>query len=508
MNWFWYGYTEVGGHGLYGEVVAYLRRKVRDFITRQAPYDRLPEQIPYVGHCSLDDGLWLVVGKPSGTGTFYGCVADEREYGRHGFSPYKLISADPPTEPVLAVVGSPLESDEFPLPVDSVDYLQFAARLFEGLGPRERQVTHHSIVSKEQSSDGAFFVFERGSGDACLDEFSREEDEEEVEERSVPVADEIRALRETVAHLTKSVELADQRLRDELAGFGAEFERRIEEGIVVGMRGEMEGVDRVLKSATDWPMRLERVEDAVRAQSDRLDAVKDAVASSPTRKWRVVRIAAVIVILAAVFVSLYSDIDDLKSIASEIRTEVWGPDATLTNVALGVDALKDDVAQVKQTFSDPDGTLIKVAEDIEMMLSDVATVKDVVSGEDGALNRVVADVGAVKTDIEEVKQTFAAPDGKLSQVAAGVAAVKTNMGSVKEMVSGSGGKLTQVIADVGVVKSDVATVKETVSGEPGTLSQVASDVKAMRSDYSEMKQIIELVRQAIIREKTENKDGS
>ena len=466
VNWFRYGYSESGGHDLYGSVNQDYRRRIKEYITEDTPYDRLPVGFPYVGHRSLLDDVWLVLGKPPGTGTFYCCLVDNAKYREHGFSPYQLIVSKPPPVPLLSEIGSGIASDMLPLPVDSVEYLQFAARLFKGLDEPEGMTTHHSIVSRELSSDGAFFLFERGSGDATLERFSMEEVDDAVEPWPDRASEELAELRVKVAELTRTVERADLRLRDavtlpalreELSGIGAEVERRVGqgvtvgireelavvraeverrvgEGVTVGVREELEGIEQVLKRASDWPARLERVEDSLRAQADQFDVVRNILAKPSARKWQVVRGAAVVVVVVGVLASLYSDFDELEEIASDARTAVWGPDATLTGVAADVTELKDDIAQVKQTIFDPKGTLNTVVDDVATMLVDVEKVKEAVSGNGVKLVEVASSVDSVKTDVAGVIEVVTGVDRKLVKVTSKVDSVQTDVEEVKQTV--------------------------------------------------------------------------
>ena len=516
VNWFRYGYSESGGHDLYGSVNPDYRRRIKKYITEDTPYDRLPAGIPYVGHRSLFDDVWLVLGKPPGTGTFYCCLVDDAKYREHGFSPYRLIVSEPPPVPLLSEVGSGITSDMLPLPVDSVEYLQFAARLFKGLDEPEGMTTHHSIVSRELSSDGAFFVFERGSGDATLERFSMEEVDDAVERWPDRASDELAELRAKVAELTRAVERADLRLRDavtlpalreelsgigaeverrvgqgvtvgireELAVVGAEVERRVGEGVTVGIREELEGIEQVLKRASDWPTRLERVEDSLRAQADQFDAIRNILAKPPARKWQFMRGAAVVVVVVGVLASLYSDLDELEEIASDARAAVWGSDATLTGVAADVTELKDDIAQVKQTVFDPKGTLNTVADDVATMLVDVETVKEAVSGDGGKLSEVASAVGSVKTDVAGVMGAVTGTDGKLVEVASAVGSVKTDVAGVMGAVTGADGKLVEVASKVDSVKTDVAGVMGAVTGADGKLVEVASKVDSVKTDVA------------------------
>ena len=481
MNWFWYGYAEKG-HGLYGEVDDFYRPRVKEFIERNAPYDRLPERIPYVGHHLLDDDLWLVLGKPSGIGTFYGCIVDERRYAVHDFSPYRLVSAEPPDEPVLAGVGSPLEWDEFPLPVDSVEYLEYAARLFEGLSTGEKRVTHHSIISKEQPVDGAFFEFAQGSDNAALHEI-------EAGVPPVQVNDEIGVLGKAVADLSRAMERADQRLgdvvtvpllREELAAFGGELERRVGDGATAAVRGELEGIERSLNRTPDPSVRLERVEGALRGLSNQVEAIRNDYMTPPSRVWRVVRIATVAVVFVGVFVSLFTDIDNLRSMASDVRAAVFGPDATLSKVDAGVEAVKKDVEAVKTDVA-------AMKSDVETVKTDVAAVQTGVGEVKTSVGEVKTDVAAVQTGVGEVKTSVGEVKTDVAAVQTGVGEVKTSVGEVKTDVAAVQTGVGEVKTSVGEVKTDIAAVQTGVGEVKTSVGEVKTDVAAVQTGVGEVK---------------------
>ena len=497
MNWFWYGYGE-RGHGLYGEVDDHYFPRVKEFIERYVPYDRLPERIPYVGHCLLDDDLWLVLGKPSGTGAFYGGIVDERQYAEHLFSPYRLVSAEPPDEPILAEIGSRLEWDRFPLPVDSMEYVQYAARLFEGLSPGERRATHHSITSSEQPVDGAFFVFARGSDNAALHEFDGEPPRRED--------DEIEILRKAVADLSSVVDLAGQRLaeavtvpllREELATFGGELERRVGDGATAAMRGELEGFEQALRRAPDSSARLERVEDALRRLSDQVEAVRTDYATGPNKAWRVVRVGAVVVVFIGLFVSLYSNLDGLKSMASDVREAVFGGDSTLSKVDTGVETVKDDVEAMKTDVAAVKAEVEAVKSEVKAVQTSVGEVKTDVAGVQGSVGEVKTDVAGVQASVGEVKTDVAGVQASVGEVKTGVAGVQGSVGEVKDGVAGVQTSVGEVKDGVTGVQTSVGEVKDGVAGVQTSVGEVKDGVAEVQKSVGEVKDDVAEVQKSV-----------
>ena len=371
MNWFWYGYGGKG-HGLYGEVDDYYRHRVKEFIERQAHYERLPQRIPYVGHGLVDDDAWLVLGKPSESGTFYGRIVDERQYESQGFSPYRLISTEPPDEPILTEVGSPLEWAQFPLPVDSIDYLQFAARLFEGLSIQRRRNTHHSIVPSEQAADGGtFFVFARGSDNAALRELAEAE-------LLVQGDDGNGVLLKEVADLSRTMELVNRRLgdtvtipllREEFKEFGGKIEKRVGDDLVATVCGKLRELEQVLPNAADWSERLDRVEGALQALSRQTEERTAKDVRPPSRRRGIVGMASIVIVLVVAAAFLYFNLDQLDSAVSDNRTEINNLNATLINVAEDVAAIRTEVEAMKNEVEE-----VKI--EIEAVKKGVQEIKD------------------------------------------------------------------------------------------------------------------------------------
>ena len=474
MSWFSYSYTRELGHHFDGPVPEQHRRAAADIMNRAAPYGRLPDEIPYVGHFEIGAGLWLVLAKPAGSGTFYGRTIPGEDYSAMGYSPYQLVVAYPPPKLVLGEVGEPLRQVEVISATDSARYLSFAARIFEGLAGSDRRRTHHSIAVKEDVGEGATFVFKEGIGEKSL-ELIEEENRRPILPAPAPPVDvgallgDISALRYRLRTLCDRLDEATRPGSDNEALAGLRRELR-------ALRDELAEGNRTASSETQAI--LERITDRFESRWRKMSASSER---GPKRLWLAAGVGAVGLSLGAIVVFLSLNAfrsDTIEQSIAGIKDDLGAQKPSLEDLKTRSDTIEQSIAGIKDDLGAQKPSLEDLKTRSDTIVQRIAGIKDDLDAQKPSLEDL-------KTRGDTIEQRIAGIKDDLDAQKPSLEDLKTRGDTIEQRIAGIKDDLDAQKPSLEDLKTRSDTIEQRITGiqkDLGTLKVALGAQKLTRGN--------------------------